>query len=106
MSTDTVYNNFNEAFLLNGNHYTIDSIKVLAESLILSDNVNETHLGEFILNWIDDSKQIVLKTSGTTSKPKHIIAQNLLLSVLQKQLEIFLIYYLKILHCVVCLSLI
>ena len=74
MSTDTVYNNFNEAFLLNGNHYTIDSIKVLAESLILSDSVNETHLGEFILNWIDDSKDIVLKTSGTTSKPKHIIA--------------------------------
>ena len=37
LSTDTVYNNFNEAFLLNGNHYTIDSIKVLAESLILSE---------------------------------------------------------------------
>ena len=74
MNTNTVYNNFNEAFQLNGNHYTIDSLKVLAEDLILSVNVNELHLGEFILNWIDDSNDIVLKTSGTTSKPKHIIA--------------------------------
>ena len=74
MSTNTVFNNFNEAFQLNGIHYSMDSLKVLAENLILSDNVNETHLGEFILNWIDDSKNIVLKTSGTTSKPKHIIA--------------------------------
>jgi O-succinylbenzoic acid--CoA ligase len=59
---------------LNGIQYTVDSLKVLAEDLILSVSENEKHLGEFILNWIDDSKDIVLKTSGTTSKPKHIIA--------------------------------
>ena len=74
MSIKTVYNNFNEAFQLNGIHYSIDSLKVLAEDLILSVSENEKHLGVFILNWIDDSKDIVLKTSGTTSKPKHIIA--------------------------------
>ena len=85
MSTDTVYNNFNEAFQLNGIHYSMDSLKVLAENLILSDNVNETHLGEFILNWIDDSKDIVLKTSGTTSKQISSIRNKKISEIIEKR---------------------
>ena len=63
----------NESFQLNGVQYTIDTVKILANNFIKEGSENERNLGAFILNWIDDSEDILLKTSGTTSKPNAIL---------------------------------
>lgn len=57
------------SFKLNGKHYRLEAIKTLAYSLIKEGNVNDQHLGQFILNWTNNSNKITLQTSGTTSKP-------------------------------------
>lgn len=59
----------NESFQLNGVQYTIDTAKILANDLTKTGSENERNLGEFILNWVDDSENISLSTSGTTSEP-------------------------------------
>lgn len=59
----------NESFQLNGVQYTIESVKILANVFTTTGSENERNLGEFILNWVDDSENISLSTSGTTSEP-------------------------------------
>ena len=60
------------AFRLNGEYFSFEAIKPLAYSFIKEGNENEQHLGQFILNWTDNTSQISLQTSGTTSKPTTI----------------------------------
>jgi O-succinylbenzoic acid--CoA ligase len=44
----------------------------LAETLLDSDAHYENSLGEFLLNWLDDSQYIEMNTSGSTGNPKCI----------------------------------
>lgn len=60
-------------FQLNGVYYDSISIKDFAYSSINEGNENESNLGQFILDWIDNSAHIELQTSGTTSKPTAIL---------------------------------
>ena len=60
-------------FQLNGVYYDSISIKDFAYSSIKEGNENESNLGQFILDWIDNSAHIELQTSGTTSKPTAIL---------------------------------
>jgi len=67
------YNKFiHSKFELNGSKFNVKNIKTFATNCINSVSKNEVDLGNFILDWIDDSKYISLFTSGTTSKAKHI----------------------------------
>ena len=61
-----------DSFKLNAKSYNLVTIKNLAYSYIKEGSDNEKNLGEFILQWTDDSDSIALKTSGTTSNPKVI----------------------------------
>ena len=62
-----------QLFQLNGVHYGSTSIKDFAYNSIKEGTENESNLGQFILDWIDNSVQIELQTSGTTSKPTTIL---------------------------------
>ncbi|CAI8352678.1 MAG: 2-succinylbenzoate--CoA ligase [Formosa sp. Hel3_A1_48] len=73
MDTNKAHTNLNEAFQWNDKQHSIESVKLLALDLIKNGTTNEVHLGQFVLNWVDDSQTICLKTSGTTSKPKSIV---------------------------------
>jgi len=59
-------------FVLNGLKFNIQTIKIFALKCIDSEVNNDVDLGNFILNWINDSDYISLFTSGTTSKGKQI----------------------------------
>ncbi|MGC6437820.1 MAG: AMP-binding protein [Flavobacteriaceae bacterium] len=72
MDTAINYITPHSAFRLNGEYFSFEAIKSLAYSFVKEGNENEQHLGQFILNWTDNTSQIYLQTSGTTSKPTTI----------------------------------
>ena len=59
-------------FVLNGLKFNIRTIKTFALKCIDSEINNDVHLGNFILDWINDSEYISLFSSGTTFKEKQI----------------------------------
>ncbi len=59
-------------FVLNGLKFNIRTIKTFALKCIDSEINNDVDLGNFILDWINDSDYISLFTSGTISKEKQI----------------------------------
>lgn len=66
------YKNIHNHFRLNGCHFTKDDLCTLAYEFVKEGNESEKYLGLFILDWFDESHEIILKTSGTTGKPKEI----------------------------------
>lgn len=59
-------------FKLNGYSFTKESICELAITLIRDGEPHEQDLGNLILQWFDDEKEVSLTTSGTTGAPKEI----------------------------------
>ena len=71
MTYEFVHNRFR----LNGNHYTKKDLVDIAVELVKEGSAYQKQLGLFFLDWFDQSPEITLKTSGTTSKPKEILVQ-------------------------------
>ena len=61
-----------ESFLLNNKPYSNSSLEVYAHELIRSEKEYLRDVGDFLLDWLDDSLYINLQTSGSTGIPKLI----------------------------------
>src|SRR5690606_10234324 len=69
------YDFVHNRFRLNGNQYTKKNLVDISVELVREGNTYQKQLGLFLLDWFDQSPEITLKTSGTTSKPKEILVQ-------------------------------
>lgn len=73
MSTDdNRYIRIHPKFKLNGQSYTIESLKVQAYGFIKEGEPYEESVGNFILDWLNDKKYVTVQTSGSTGAPKAI----------------------------------
>lgn len=59
-------------FSIHGNAISFDDLTEVSYSLIKEGEDYEKQIGEFLLDWIDDSPTIFVKTSGSTGRPKTI----------------------------------
>ncbi|NMH88132.1 AMP-binding protein [Flavivirga algicola] len=66
------YNKIHNKFKLNGLPYTYEDLMEVAYSFVKEGEVYESHIGEFLLDWLDHNDFIVVNTSGSTGKPKPI----------------------------------
>ena len=66
------YKNIHNRFKINGFHFDKEALFQLAYSSIKEGAEFDRELGEFLLDWLDDSETIQLTTSGTTGAPKII----------------------------------
>lgn len=60
------------SFKLNGRHYAYDALKEYAEEVKQSKANYLQALGNFLLDWLNDEKYVIVSTSGSTGKPKQI----------------------------------
>ena len=60
-------------FSIHGRKLSYDDLVELSYSFIKEGEEFEKHIGEFLLDWIDDSSSISVKTSGSTGVPKTIV---------------------------------
>ncbi len=68
-----LYNiNLHPNFAIQSRGYSINDLTELSYSFIKEGEEFEKHIGEFILDWIDDSPIITVHTSGSTGAPKAI----------------------------------
>lgn len=66
------YKNIHNRFKINGFHFDKEALFQMAYSSIKEGTEFYKELGEFLLDWLDDSETIQLTTSGTTGVPKLI----------------------------------
>lgn len=66
------YNKTHSEFRLNGTHYAQEDLAELAYTFIKEGRKFEQDIGEFLLDWIDDTDFIIVHTSGSTGQPKAI----------------------------------
>jgi O-succinylbenzoic acid--CoA ligase len=59
-------------FSIHGRKLSNDDLVELSYSFIKEGDNFEKHIGEFILDWIDNSSTLLVKTSGSTGAPKII----------------------------------
>ncbi|NAS13454.1 AMP-binding protein [Poritiphilus flavus] len=59
-------------FRFNGIHFSESELAEVAYSLIKEGEDFEIAIGDFILDWLSDSDEIAVKTSGSTGAPKNI----------------------------------
>lgn len=71
------HKNVHNRFKLNGYHLSYDDMCRVAYSFIKEGEAYEKHIGEFLLEWLDDDLFIEVLTSGTTGKPKLIRLEKL-----------------------------
>ncbi len=62
-------------FKLNGKSYSPSELRIFAATLIKESQSFEKNIGEFLVEWFDDSAEIEIKTSGSTGTPKIIKLQ-------------------------------
>lgn len=68
-----MYNiNLHPNFSIEGRNYSLNDLTELSYSFIKEGEEFEIHIGEFILDWIDDSPIITVHSSGSTGTPKAI----------------------------------
>ncbi len=67
--------NIHPKFKLNGFSYTKSGLKELAYDWLKEGKAYERTIGDFLLNWLDDSAFLSVNTSGSTGKPKTIVLQ-------------------------------
>ncbi|WP_405415638.1 AMP-binding protein [Maribacter sp. Asnod1-A12] len=60
-------------FSIHGRSISFADLSEVGYSLIKEGEEFEKHIGEFIIDWIDDSPTISVKTSGSTGTPKTIV---------------------------------
>lgn len=63
---------FNEAFCINGLQVAYKDLSEVAYSLVKEGEPYEKEIGDFLLDWIADSPEILQMTSGSTGEPKPI----------------------------------
>ncbi|WP_291964881.1 AMP-binding protein [Maribacter sp.] len=61
------------SFSIQGRTISFDDLKEVGYSLIKEGEEFEKHIGEFLLDWIDDLPTLSVKTSGSTGAPKTIL---------------------------------
>ena len=60
-------------FKLKGNSFTKEELLSVSYSLIKEGEAFEGPIGDFLLDWLGNSKSIQVQTSGSTGKPKTIL---------------------------------
>ncbi|MBU2907396.1 AMP-binding protein [Arenibacter algicola] len=66
------FKNIHPKFKYNGIHYDFGVLKELAYSLVKEGQEYEKGIGNFLLDWLDDSDSLIVHTSGSTGVPKAI----------------------------------
>ncbi|MGO4921053.1 AMP-binding protein [Maribacter spongiicola] len=61
------------SFSIHGRAISFNDLSEVSYSLIKEGEEFEKHIGEFLLDWIDDSPTISVQTSGSTGAPKTIV---------------------------------
>jgi len=61
------YSKIHNRFLLNGFPYDREGLKQVAYSFIKEGDRYEQYMGDFLMDWLDQSETIDLVTSGTTA---------------------------------------
>ncbi|SIQ76025.1 AMP-binding protein [Maribacter ulvicola] len=61
------------SFSIHGRTISFNDLTEVSYSLIKEGEEFEKQIGEFLLNWTDDSETITVKTSGSTGAPKTIL---------------------------------
>ncbi|RAV28688.1 AMP-binding protein [Sinomicrobium soli] len=91
MSVDTpvrdieiTYKNLHNRFKLNGIYYDLGELGQVACTYIKEGDAYQKAIGDFLLEWLDNSDVITVKTSGSTGTPKEIVLkkQNMVHSAL------------------------
>lgn len=59
-------------FRFNKAHYNNKDLAAVAYNLIKEGEPYESQIGTFLLDWLNDSEYIIVKTSGSTGTPKKI----------------------------------
>ena len=59
-------------FKLNGSSFTREELISVGYSLIKEGEPFEVAIGDFLLDWLSNSRRVQVKTSGSTGKPKTI----------------------------------
>jgi O-succinylbenzoic acid--CoA ligase len=66
------YTKVHNRFKYNGIHYNQEALKDVAYSLIKEGESFEKHIGNFLLDWLDEKDHLYISTSGSTGIPKPI----------------------------------
>ncbi|RAJ12453.1 AMP-binding protein [Arenibacter echinorum] len=66
------YKNIHPKFKFNEIHYDFGDLKELAYSLVKEGQEYEKSIGNFLMDWLDDSDSLKVHTSGSTGVPKTI----------------------------------
>jgi O-succinylbenzoic acid--CoA ligase len=66
------YHDIHPNFKLNGCSLTKDDVYIVAYSYIKEGDESEKPVGQFLLDWFDESSYIEMHTSGSTGVPKSI----------------------------------
>ncbi|EAR00308.1 AMP-binding protein [Maribacter sp. HTCC2170] len=69
---ELTYKRVHPSFKLNGIAITFEDLDEVSYSLIKEGEAFEHYIGAFLLDWIDSSDEIIVKTSGSTGVPKNI----------------------------------
>ena len=64
--------NIHPSFCINGKGLLVDDLLEFGYSYIKEGEEFEKYIGEFILDWIDNSSKVTVHTSGSTGTPKTI----------------------------------
>lgn len=75
MINNPTYKNIHNRFELNGVHYAFEDLFEIAYSFVKEGTPHEKGIGDFLLDWIHPSPEIVLKSSGSTGAPKQMVFQ-------------------------------
>jgi O-succinylbenzoic acid--CoA ligase len=75
LTATVTYNDVHPAFKLNGFHLDKDDLCRVAYSFIKEGEDYERAVGDFLLDWFDNSPVIEMQTSGTTGTPKTITVE-------------------------------
>jgi len=62
-------------FKFNGEHFCYENLKGVAYSFIKEGQTYQKHIGDFVLDWLDNKDYMIVKTSGSTGNPKTIKLQ-------------------------------
>ena len=72
MNQKPSYRNVHNRFKLNGNNYSFNDLFEVAYSFIKEGKPHEKVIGDFLMDWMDPKKELILKTSGSTGTPKQM----------------------------------
>lgn len=71
MEKDDAFLDIHPNFKLNGTHYSVNELKLVAYSFIKEGEYYEEQVGNFLLDWLNtDYDTIKIRTSGSTGQPK------------------------------------